>query len=87
MAERIGFSVIGTLAALAVDASPRSLRRQARRVVARAGRQLARETTWPVQPELMNGLQSMSEVVARVSPDDFSNGEASGRPRLDATRP
>jgi glycosyltransferase involved in cell wall biosynthesis len=86
-AERIGYSAIAATAALAIAASPRSLRRQTRRIVARVGRQLARETTWSAQPELVSGLQSMSEVIARVSPADFSDSDESGRSRLDAAQP
>jgi hypothetical protein len=85
--ERICYSTIVAAAALAIAASPPRLRRQTRRIVARVGRQLARETTWSSQPDLVSGLRSMSEVVARVSPSDFSDSDESGRSRLDASQP
>jgi glycosyltransferase involved in cell wall biosynthesis len=85
--ERTGYSAIAAVAALLIEASPRGLRHQTRRVVARLGRALARETTWSVQPELMSGLQSMSDVIARVSPADFSGSDDGGCSQLGATQP
>lgn len=86
-AERLAFSAASTVADVAIRLSPRRLQRQARRVVARAGRLFAKETTWSAQPELLSGLQSMDEVVARVSPADFAVRSAGGRPGRDATQP
>ncbi len=86
VAERVGYLSIAETAALAIGASPRSLRRQTGRIVARLGRQLARETTWSPQPELVSGLQSMSEVIALVSPADYSDSDETGRRRLDVSQ-
>lgn len=77
--ERLTFSGVGRIAELVITCSPRSLRSQVRRTIGRVGRQFARETKWSAQPELMGGLQSMDEVVARVSPTDFSVRPAGGR--------
>lgn len=87
IAERLCYSLTAALAALVLQASPRGLRRHVGRVVARVGRGLARETAWAAQPELMSGLQSMSEVVARVSPAEFAGSGATERTRLDAAQP
>jgi hypothetical protein len=83
-AERLMFSAAGWMAGLVIECSPRRLRHQARRVVARVGRELARETTWSAQPELLSGLQSMSEVVARVTPSDFGHRTTDGQTSLDS---
>jgi len=84
--ERTAYLAIAAIAALLIEASPRGLGHQTRRFVARLGRALARETTWSVQPELVSGLRSMSEVIELVSPADFSDSDETGRRRLDVSQ-
>jgi len=77
--ERLAFRLLASLARVSIRLSPGKLRPLTCRVIGRLGAQLARETTWSPQPDLIRGLQSVHEVTAAIPSVDAAGATSRHR--------